>query len=66
MIHSLTVNSMLLIAMSIGVYHLLLILLISHLATIKTDSKTVNEVIDYRVKLRVKNLQDNSINDIFN
>lgn len=55
-----------LIGMSIGVYHLLLILLITHFMTIKTDIKTVNEVIDYRVKLRVKNLQDNSLNDIFN
>lgn len=50
-----TPSDMLAVGMFFGMYSMLLIRIVEHFAIIKTDSKTVNEVIDYRVNLRVKN-----------
>lgn len=55
MISQFTPSDMLAVGMVFGLYSMVLIRIIAHFAVIKTDSKTVNEVIDYRVKLRTKN-----------
>lgn len=50
-----TPSDMLAVGLFFGMYSMMLIRIVEHFAIIKTDSKTVNEVIDYRVKLRTKN-----------
>lgn len=50
-----TPSDMLAVGLFFGMYSMFLIRIVEHFAVIKTDSKTVNEVIDYRVKLRTKN-----------
>lgn len=50
-----TPSDMLAVGLCFGMYSMFLIRIVEHFAVIKTDSKTVNEVIDYRVKLRTKN-----------
>ena len=50
-----TPSDMLAVGLFFGMYSMLLIRIVEHFAIIKTDNQNVNEVIDYRVNLRVKN-----------
>lgn len=53
-----TPSDMLAVGMFLGLYSMLLIRIVAHFAEIKINDKNVNEIIDYRVKLRVKNQQE--------